>query len=70
MTPVHLLTKEGSMAKSSMQKAGEIGGVAVVGGGIAYALYETYLFTKYHLWKRKSASNTMTFTQWKVTKPS
>jgi len=58
------------MAKSTLSKAGEIGGVAVVGGGVLYVAWEGVLFVRYHLWKRKSASNTMTFSQWKVTKPA
>jgi hypothetical protein len=58
------------MAKSTLSKAGEIGGVAVVGGGLLYLVYEGYEYVRYTMWKRKSASNTMTFSQWKVTKPA
>jgi hypothetical protein len=58
------------MAKSTLSKAGEMGGIAVVGGGLIYGLYEGVLFVRYHLWKRKSTSNVMTFAQWKVTKPA
>jgi hypothetical protein len=58
------------MAKSTLSKAGEMGGVAVVGGGVLYLAYEGYQYARYIMWKRKSTSNTMTFKQWKTTKPA
>lgn len=70
MTPAHFSIERKSMAKSTLSKAGELGGVAVVGGGVLYLVYEGYEYVRYRMWKSKNSGSTMTFSQWKTTKPA
>jgi hypothetical protein len=58
------------MAKqSTLSKTAHVGGGLVVGGGIAYGLYELVLWIQWKRYKVKNPTSTITFADYKKNKP-
>ena len=52
--------------KREITKVAHVTGGVAVGGAVLYALYETFEWVKYRLWKSKNPTTVLTFNQYKA----